>query len=332
MHGNLRTYAEIILFLILLHSAHFIQHMDNILVTENVEKCFAGYKALTGVSLSIPSGKIFGLIGQNGAGKTTLIRIINRITAPDSGRVVFEGRDMKAEDVLKIGYLPEERGLYRKMKVGEQALYLAMLKGMPKKEAEIRLKKWFEKLAIESWWNRKLEELSKGMQQKVQFIITVVHEPPLLIFDEPFSGFDPVNAETLKREMLELRDKGHTIIYSTHNMESVEEMCDNFALINKGHVVLSGNVGEVRRNHREGIFNVVYEGNTELPYSECFEIVSAQKSNGYTHFVLKKNSGTRNSELAGLLSQYGELTGFSEKLPTMNDIFIKTVSRENGNI
>ncbi len=302
--------------------------MNNILEIENVVKSFATHTALANVSLSVPQGAIFGLIGQNGAGKTTLIRIINRITAPDSGRILFENHEMVAEDVVKIGYLPEERGLYRKMKVGEQAMYLTMLKGLSHHDAERKLKNWFEKLGIESWWNRKLEELSKGMQQKVQFIITVVHEPPLLIFDEPFSGFDPVNAETLKREMLELREKGHTIIYSTHNMESVEELCDHFALINKGNVVLSGRVNEVRRNFREGIYNVVYDGNVNVQAGLNFSVISSESGMNETRVVLKKTDGVENSALVAELTKQGEIMSFAEKLPSMNDIFIRTVKGE----
>ncbi len=302
--------------------------MNNILEIENVVKCFATHKALANVSLSVPQGAIFGLIGQNGAGKTTLIRIINRITIPDSGRILFEDHEMVAEDVVKIGYLPEERGLYRKMKVGDQAMYLAMLKGLSRYEAEKKLKTWFEKLGIESWWNRKLEELSKGMQQKVQFIITVVHEPPLLIFDEPFSGFDPLNAETLKREMLELREKGHTIIYSTHNMESVEELCDHFALINQGNVVLSGRVDEVRRKFREGIYHVVFDGNVSVQSRADFSVISSESDVNETRVVLKKTDGVENSALIAELARLGEIMSFAEKLPSMNDIFIRTVKGE----
>ncbi len=302
--------------------------MNNILEIENVVKSFATHTALANVSLCVPQGAIFGLIGQNGAGKTTLIRIINRITVPDSGRILFENHEMVAEDVAKIGYLPEERGLYRKMKVGEQAMYLTMLKGVSHKDAERKLKNWFEKLGIESWWNRKLEELSKGMQQKVQFIITVVHEPPLLIFDEPFSGFDPLNAETLKREMLELRDKGHTIIYSTHNMESVEELCDHFALINKGNVVLSGRVDEVRREFREGIYNVVYNGTVNVQTGTDFSVISSESGMNETRVVLKKTDGVENSALVAELAKQGEIMSFAEKLPSMNDIFIRTVKGE----
>lgn len=224
------------------------------LETHQVVKRFANHTALNGVSIQVPEGQIFGLLGPNGAGKTTLIRIINRITAPDSGEVRFNGHLSQAEDIYHIGYLPEERGLYKKMKVGEQAIYLAQLKGLSKAEATSRLKLWFEKFEITPWWNKKLEELSKGMQQKVQFIITILHKPQLLIFDEPFSGFDPVNAELLKREILELKKEGHTIIFSTHNMASVEEICDNIALINHSEVVLQGNVKEVRSRFKANTY------------------------------------------------------------------------------
>ena len=226
----------------------------NFLETENVVKQYAGHLALNKVSIQVPQGTIFGLLGPNGAGKTTLIRIINRITAPDSGIVRFNSHESSPEDIYQIGYLPEERGLYKKMKVGEQAIYLAQLKGLSYPEARSRLTRWFEKFDIMPWWNRKLEELSKGMQQKVQFIITVIHEPELLIFDEPFSGFDPVNADRLKQEILELKAAGHTIIFSTHNMSSVEEICDEIALINRSEVVLSGNVKEVRERFKSNTY------------------------------------------------------------------------------
>ena len=218
---------------------------------EHIVKQYANHRALDDVSIRVPEGKIFGLLGPNGAGKTTLIRIINRITAPDSGLVRFDGRPSTHDDIYRIGYLPEERGLYKKMKVGEQAVYFARLKGLSSRDANKRLTEWFEKFNIMPWWNRKLEELSKGMQQKVQFIITVVHEPTLLIFDEPFSGFDPVNAERLKQEMLQLKEEGRTLIFSTHNMPSVEEICDEIALIDRSHVVLSGDIHEVRERFKE---------------------------------------------------------------------------------
>ena len=230
----------------------------DILSVEHVSKRFAEHTALDDVSLSIPRGSVYGLLGPNGAGKTTLIRIINRITAPDSGRVLFDGREIAPEDVCRIGYLPEERGLYKKMKVGEQAIFFARLKGLSRREATVRLKEWFERFGIQSWWGKRVEELSKGMAQKVQFIVTVLHEPELLIFDEPFSGFDPINANLLKEEILALRDKGATVIFSTHNMSSVEEICDHITLINKSRNILSGLVDEIRRRHGANLFEVVY--------------------------------------------------------------------------
>ena len=252
------------------------------LETHQVVKRFANHTALNGVSIQVPKGQIFGLLGPNGAGKTTLIRIINRITAPDSGEVRFNGHLSQAEDIYHIGYLPEERGLYKKMKVGEQAIYLAQLKGLSKAEATSRLKLWFEKFEITPWWNKKLEELSKGMQQKVQFIITILHKPQLLIFDEPFSGFDPVNAELLKREILELKKEGHTIIFSTHNMASVEEICDNIALINHSEVVLQGNVKEVRSRFKANTYILSTPKGQPLKESPLFEIVAVS----YTHLTL----------------------------------------------
>ena len=228
--------------------------MKDLLTAEHVTKRYAAHTALDDVSLAIPEGSVYGLLGPNGAGKTTLIRIINRITAPDSGRVLFDGREIAPEDVYRIGYLPEERGLYKKMKVGEQALFFARLKGLSRRDATARLKTWFEKFGIQSWWDKKVEELSKGMAQKVQFIVTVLHEPRLLIFDEPFSGFDPINANLLKEEILALRDKGATVIFSTHNMSSVEEICDHITLINKSRNILSGRVDDIRRRHGANIF------------------------------------------------------------------------------
>ena len=227
---------------------------------DNVTKHYTGHTALNDVSFSVPQGCIYGLLGPNGAGKTTLIRIINHITAPDSGTVTFDGHTLTAADIYNIGYLPEERGLYKKMKVGEQAIFFARLKGLSRSEAQRRLKFWFAKLGIEDWWNKKVEELSKGMAQKIQFIITVLHEPKLLIFDEPFSGFDPINADQLKREILELRDKGATIIFSTHNMSSVEEICDHITLINQSQNILTGNVDEIKRRYGKDRFIFTYNG------------------------------------------------------------------------
>ena len=265
------------------------------LTTSNITKRYASHVALDDVSIEVPRGKVFGLLGPNGAGKTTLIRIINRITMPDSGTVTFDGHPFAADDVQKIGYLPEERGLYKKMEVGEQALYLARLKGMSRHDAITELKKWFTKFEIMPWWNKKLEELSKGMQQKVQFVTTVVHRPPLLIFDEPFSGFDPVNAELLKSEILQLRDEGHTIIYSTHNMASVEDVCDNIALINKSRVVLSGSVLDVKRQFADGRFEIKATGTREQ-----VELLAKQLDNVEVH----------------------------EILPSMHEVFLKNVAQK----
>lgn len=303
----------------------------NFLETEDVVKQYANHLALDKVSIQVPEGKIFGLLGPNGAGKTTLIRIINRITAPDSGVVRFNGHESQPEDIYQIGYLPEERGLYKKMKVGEQAIYLAQLKGLSYQEARQRLTHWFEKFDIMPWWNKKLEELSKGMQQKVQFIITVIHEPALLIFDEPFSGFDPVNAERLKQEILELKEKGHTIIFSTHNMASVEEICDNIALINKSQVVLSGNVAEVRNRFRNNTFTLRLSSDSTLPdnHADIFTLLSEKEQNGIRELQIHKAEGVSNSALLSALSAQTEILSFAEELPSMNDIFINTVSGTN---
>ncbi len=303
----------------------------NFLETEDVVKQYANHLALNKVCIQVPEGKIFGLLGPNGAGKTTLIRIINRITAPDSGLVRFNGRESQPEDIYQIGYLPEERGLYKKMKVGEQAIYLAQLKGLSYPEARKRLTRWFEKFDIMPWWNKKLEELSKGMQQKVQFIITVIHEPALLIFDEPFSGFDPVNAERLKQEILELKEKGHTIIFSTHNMASVEEICDNIALINQSQVVLSGNVTEVRNRFRNNTFTLRITSDSSLQddQTHIFTLLSEKEQSGIRELQIHKAEGISNSTLLSTLSEQAEILSFAEELPSMNDIFINTVSGTN---
>ncbi len=296
--------------------------------TENVVKQFTGHLALNEVSIQVRQGKIFGLLGPNGAGKTTLIRIINRITAPDSGSVYFNGRPSQPEDIFQIGYLPEERGLYKKMKVGEQAIYLAQLKGLSYMVARERLTRWFKHFDIMPWWNKKLEELSKGMQQKVQFIITVIHEPALLIFDEPFSGFDPVNAELLKQEILTLKAAGHTIIFSTHNMASVEEICDEIALIDKSRVVLSGNVREIRNRFRTNTYTLdVRTGFTSLPGS-C-SVLSEKTEDEITRLHIHKETDISNSALLADLSEHVEIVSFTEDIPSMNDVFINTVSGTN---
>ena len=298
---------------------------DTFLTAENIVKRFGTHTALDGVSISVPRGRVFGLLGPNGAGKTTLIRIINRITVPDSGTITFDGHPFGADDVQRIGYLPEERGLYKKMKVGEQAVYLASMRGLSAREAKARLQAWFEKFGIESWWNKKLEELSKGMQQKVQFIITAVHEPDLLILDEPFSGFDPVNAELLKKEILALRDKGATIIFSTHNMASVEEVCDDIALIHKSHVVLQGQVTQIKEEHRTGCYEVVATEGTLKPVEGVFDVTGSTAQRHVTTYRLAKAAGVSNADLARAVAEQVEPRSFCEVMPSMNEIFLKIV-------
>lgn len=284
-----------------------------IIEIKNVSKSFGEKVALENVSLEIPEGKIFGLLGPNGAGKTTLIRIINRITIPTSGQVLFQGKPITQSDVERIGYMPEERGLYRKMKVGEQAMYFAQLKGMSKADAQASLKEWFERFGIQKWWNKKVEELSKGMAQKVQFITTVVHNPKLLILDEPFSGFDPVNAEIVRREILRLKEEGSTIILSTHDMSSVEELCDNLALINNSHVVITGGVDEIRRQF----------GKNEV------ELVYTDEHGTHTSILPKETDGALTLE--SYLQKGVNIVSYRELIPRMNDIFIKLVS-EGGKL
>lgn len=300
------------------------------LETHDVVKQYANHLALNKVSISVPKGTVFGLLGPNGAGKTTLIRIITRITAPDSGNVFIEGRPSVSDDIYNIGYMPEERGLYKKMKVGEQAMYLAQLRGMSKKEAHHELMVWFKRFDIMNWYNRKVEELSKGMQQKVQFISTVIHNPDLLIFDEPFSGFDPVNTDIVKNEMLRLKDEGKTIILSTHNMESVEELCDNIALINKSQVVLQGNVYNIRKEHRPNIFRFRIIGNDFNFTHPSIELLSKEPYHEYIDLRIKKLNGISNNELAKLLFDRFEVVSYDEELPTMNDVFIKTVTKDQN--
>lgn len=294
--------------------------MTNLFEATNIHKQYAGHKALDGVGISVPKGSIYGLLGPNGAGKTTFIRIINQITAPDSGSVTFNGEVLQQKHISQIGYLPEERGLYKKMKVGEQALYLAQLKGLSKKEAKEKLRYWFKRLDITAWWDKKIEELSKGMAQKVQFITTVLHEPKLLIFDEPFSGFDPVNAELIKNEILALKEKGATIIFSTHRMESVEELCDHIALINHGKCILQGSVAEVKAQYKSHAFEVTFEG--ELGDIKGFEITK-QSDNTATFKTI--NEADSNSLLQQLITQV-KVISFQEQLPSINDIFIQKVS------
>ena len=301
-----------------------------IIECKNVSKSFGEKVALDNVSVDIPKGQIFGLLGPNGAGKTTLIRIINRITIPNSGTVLFDGRPITQDDVEKIGYLPEERGLYRKMKVGEQAMYFAQLKGMSYREAQEELKKWFIRFGIESWWNKKVEELSKGMAQKVQFITTVVHKPKLLILDEPFSGFDPVNAQVIREEILRLKEEGSTIILSTHNMESVEELCDSIALINKSHVVITGGVDEIRRKYGNNNVELIYTSDAALKAVRgVFDVLSDQDDMGrHTSVLSIENGSTTNDVLAQVMKQGLTVNSFKELVPRMNDIFIKLVTEE----
>lgn len=311
--------------------------MEELIRVENVTKSFATHTALDNVSLTIPRGSVYGLLGPNGAGKTTLIRIINRITAPDSGKVWFNGHPLAAEDVPNIGYLPEERGLYKTMKVGEQALYFAMLKGLSRAEATRRLKQWFIKFGIESWWNKKVSELSKGMAQKVQFIVTVLHEPQLLIFDEPFSGFDPINANLLKQEILALRDKGATVIFSTHNMSSVEEVCDHITLINKSHNILSGSLDEIRRSHGGNIFEVDFRGSREaltkalaaapctlLDTSASDDEAVANSTGRALKIHIPNDEDVR--DVVSIINNSASLRSFREVIPSMNDIFIRAVA------
>lgn len=296
---------------------------------ENVTKSFAKHVALDDVSLSIPEGSIYGLLGPNGAGKTTLLRIINRIIAPDKGRIMFGDREITQDDVYHIGYMPEERGLYKKMKIGEQAIFFARLKGMSRKDATRQLKEWFEKFGIQDWWNKNVSELSKGMAQKIQFIVTVLHNPKLLIFDEPFSGFDPINANLLKGEILNLRDKGATIIFSTHNMSSVEEVCDHITLINQSKNILSGNVEEIRHKHGSNIFEIDYRGKEEdirkAIESRCEIMEVATSPIGINKIKLHIASDAEVRSVIAAANESVEMRSFREIIPSMNDIFIRAV-------
>jgi len=300
-------------------------------IAENITKTFANHTALNDLSIKVSQQSIFGLLGPNGAGKTTLIRIINQITAPDSGQLFINGEKLNPKHISNIGYLPEERGLYKKMKIGEQAVYLAQLKGLSRHEAIKRLKYWFEKFEIGAWWNRKVEELSKGMQQKVQFIVTILHEPELLIFDEPFSGFDPINVNLLRDEILKLRDKGATIIFSTHNMASVEELCDHIALINDSRKILDGEVKEVKSRFKSNIFEINYSGFTkdikELLNGK-FELVETTRFDETSLAKIKIKDGTQN-ELLNYLLPHLQIHSFNEIIPSMNDIFIQRVAEAN---
>ncbi len=294
----------------------------------NIVKQYAGHTALSGVSLEVESGQIFGLLGPNGAGKTSLIRIINQITAPDSGEVYFNGEKLNQSHIEKIGYLPEERGLYKKMEIGEQMIYLARLKGLSRDEARRRLKIWFEKLGMETWWKMKIEELSKGMQQKAQFVATVLHEPDLIILDEPFSGFDPVNAETIKNEILELNKKGATILFSTHRMESVEELCDAIALLHQSHKILDGTVKSIRNSYRNATYRLAYNGNQLIfDGDQPFEVIeeTAGDDNDHTIKIKISDSLTSNDVLQYMIPKV-HINMLQEVIPSMNEIFIEQVN------
>ena len=302
----------------------------NILQVENVTKRYSAHTALSDVSLEVPQGSIYGLLGPNGAGKSTLIRVVNRITLPDAGRVLFKGKPITDEDIYRIGYLPEERGLYKKMKVGEQAIFFARLKGMSRREAIARLKEWFVRFGIEEWWNKTVEDLSKGMAQKVQFITTILHKPELPIFDEPFSGFDPINANLLKQEILRLRDEGATVIFSTHNMSSVEEICDHITLINKSRNILSGSTDEVRRRFGENVFELIYapgESALEPALGSLAEVLEQGEvaDTPYNSMRIRINDGVSVRECIGRANEAVELRSFKEVIPSMNDIFIRAV-------
>ncbi len=306
----------------------------NLLEATGVVKRYANHLALDHVDINIPTNQITGLLGPNGAGKTTFIRIINHITMADEGIVMFKGRPLKSSDVYNIGYLPEERGLYKKMKVGEQAIYLARLKGLSKHDAYHKLKYWFEKFEIGAWWDKKVEELSKGMQQKVQFIVTVLHEPELLIFDEPFSGFDPINANLLKKEILDLKEKGSTIIFSTHNMSSVEAICDNISLVNKSKIVLKGNIDELKQQYKNNEVALEFEGDInqfKQKLNGNYEIkeLESKNKNHFSKIILKEDKNINN--LISLLLQDFKIYGINEILPGMNEVFIKAIEHSNNN-
>lgn len=306
----------------------------NIFEARNIVKKYGDFIALNDVSVSVPENSIYGLLGPNGAGKTTLIRIMNQIFAPDTGQLIFHNRPLKPDDVYQMGYLPEERGLYKKMKVGEQAVYLARLKGMSKNDALKKLKYWFEKFEMQTWWDKKVEELSKGMAQKVQFIVTILHGPKFLIFDEPFSGFDPINSTLMRDEILNLKAEGATIILSTHNMSSVEELCDNITLINKSRTVLQGDVSEIRNQNKPDIFEISYAGDPAT-FGKClnskFELLEQNEIKGIHKAKVKNLHASTDNELLSLILPHVHVTSFNEILPGMNDIFIKVVESSNKN-
>ena len=305
----------------------------NILSAKNIVKRYSAHTALDDVSLDVAEGAVFGLLGPNGAGKTSLIRIINQITGPDSGEVFFGGEKLVQKHVEQIGYLPEERGLYKKMAVGEQALYLAQLKGMSKADAKKKLKYWFAKFEIDAWWNKKVEELSKGMQQKVQFIVTVLHEPRLLILDEPFSGFDPINANIIKNEILNLKKNGSTILFSTHNMGSVEELCDNIALINKSKKILDGSVKEIKKQYKTNTFEIEFTGNM-MGFTNALwtgaELLDHSTDGEYNRATVKLVGNTKSNDLLGAILPVAQIQSFKELIPSMNDIFIAKVGAETA--
>ncbi|WP_430409503.1 ABC transporter ATP-binding protein [Kordia sp.] len=309
--------------------------MSSILQAKEVVKKYGNYTALNKVSIDVPKGSIFGLLGPNGAGKTSLIRIINQITAPDAGEVLLDGESLQQFHIKDIGYMPEERGLYKSMKVGEQALYLAQLKGLSKSEAKMRLQYWFEKFEITDWWNKKIQELSKGMAQKIQFVVTVLHQPKLLIFDEPFSGFDPINANIIKDEILQLRDEGATVIFSTHRMESVEEMCDHIALIHKSNKVLDGKLIDVKRQYKSNTYQVgvAASDNEQLRkvLHEKFELTDAtfKSIDDDLKVNIKLKNGDTSNDLLSYLTSKGSVNHFVEVIPSVNDIFIQTVENNN---
>lgn len=303
----------------------------NFLETKDITKTYRKHTALNSVSIGVKKGSIYGLLGPNGAGKTTLMRIINQIIAPDSGEIFFDGEKLKPKHISQIGYMPEERGLYRNMKVGEQALYLAQLKGMPLSEAKVKLKYWFDKFEISSWWNKRIDELSKGMAQKIQFIVTVLHQPKLLIFDEPFSGFDPVNAQVIKDEILNLKSQGATILFSTHRMESVEEMCDCIGLINKSNRVLQGDLGEIKRNHRNNKYDITIDKKDEHnlskleKYISILDVETNHNFDNQLNVTLKISSEIDPQEVLKKMMQVMVLRHFTERIPSVNEIFLQHV-------
>ena len=305
----------------------------NIIDVQDITKCYGDFKALDSVSLSVPQGCVFGLLGPNGAGKTTLIRILMRISAPDKGQVIFKGHPMAADDVYDMGYLPEERGLYKKMKTGEQAMYLARLKGLDRQEAYTRLREKFEQFGMMDWWNKPVEELSKGMQQKVQFITTILHKPSFLILDEPFSGFDPINANLLKEEVLKLKEEGTTIVLSTHNMASVEEICDHIALINRSRKILEGDIFEVKNRFKKNLFSVETTDVSNILLQQLetqqYQVCSQHTNKCYTRLEIKIPDTRTSNDLLQLFMQYADIHAFNEIMPTMNEIFIEQVEHAN---